>query len=71
MVPTRREAYQRGVDRLIEKVHPSGAKLILMTPPPFDPLPLRDKRVLQPLDQANAKAQELEKRVAEKIDSES
>lgn len=40
-------AYQQGVDRLIEKVHAAGAKLILMTPPPFDPVPLRDKGVLQ------------------------
>lgn len=37
------EAYQNGVNRLIEKVHGAGAKLILLTPPPFDPLPLRGK----------------------------
>lgn len=42
------QAYQQGVNRLIEKVHASGSKLILMTPPPFDPVPLRDKGVLQP-----------------------
>ena len=29
-------AYQKGVNTLIEKVHQSGAKLILITPPPFD-----------------------------------
>lgn len=46
--PQRFEAFQQGVDRLIEKVRASGAELILMTPPPFDPLPLRDKGVLQP-----------------------
>lgn len=28
--------YQAGINRLIEKVHASGAKLILVTPPPFD-----------------------------------
>jgi lysophospholipase L1-like esterase len=42
------QAYQRGIDRLIEKVHASGAKLILMTPPPFDPRPLRGSEKLQP-----------------------
>lgn len=41
-------AYQQGVNRLIEKVHASGAKLVLMTPPPFDPVPLQKKDVLQP-----------------------
>ncbi len=34
-------AYQRGIQRLIDKVRASGAELVLMTPPPFDPLPLR------------------------------
>lgn len=29
------EAYQNGVKTLIEKVHASGAKLILLTPPPY------------------------------------
>lgn len=42
------QAYQDGVDRLIAKVHDSGAKLILMTPPPFDPVPLRGKDKLKP-----------------------
>ncbi|MDP6446091.1 MAG: SGNH/GDSL hydrolase family protein, partial [Pirellulaceae bacterium] len=32
------EAYQNGINKLIAKVNASGAKLILMTPPPFDPL---------------------------------
>jgi len=36
-------AYQRGVNVLIGKVHASGAKLVLMTPPPFDPVPVRAK----------------------------
>ena len=42
-------AYQNGVNRLIKKVQASGAKLILMSPPPFDPLPLRDKDKLRSL----------------------
>ncbi|MGJ8697488.1 MAG: GDSL-type esterase/lipase family protein [Verrucomicrobiaceae bacterium] len=33
---TRFEAYQRGLQSLIEQVRASGAKLILVTPPPFD-----------------------------------
>ncbi len=42
------QAYQDGVNRLIEKVHAAGAKLVLMTPPPFDPVPLRGKGKLKP-----------------------
>lgn len=45
------EKYQAGVRSIIEKVHASGAKLILMTPPPFDPLPLREKGKLLPAGQ--------------------
>lgn len=41
-------AYRRGVDRLIEKVQATGAKLVLMTPPAFDPLPLKQKGSLLP-----------------------
>jgi len=41
-------AYQDGVNRLIRKVHATGAKLVLMTPPPFDPLPLRSSGKLKP-----------------------
>jgi len=41
-------AYQKGINKLIEKVHASGAKLVLMTPPPFDPEPLREKGKLKP-----------------------
>jgi len=37
------EAYQKGVNRLIETVHAAKAKLILLTPPPFDALPVRGK----------------------------
>ncbi|MHC4877459.1 MAG: SGNH/GDSL hydrolase family protein [Planctomycetota bacterium] len=43
-------AYQAGMNKLIGKVQATGAKLILMTPPPFDPLPLRKKNgALRPL----------------------
>lgn len=41
-------AYQAGINRLIKKVHASGAKLILLTPPAFDPLPLRKQGKLRP-----------------------
>lgn len=37
------EKYQAGIDKLIAKVNAAGAKLILLTPPPFDPSPLRSK----------------------------
>jgi len=36
-------AYQAGMEKLIAQVTSSGAKLIVITPPPFDPLPVRDK----------------------------
>ena len=39
--------YQQGIKRLVKKVHQSGAKLILMTPPAFDPLPLRKQGKLR------------------------
>lgn len=35
------EKYQTGIRELIRKVKKSGAKLVLLTPPPFDPLPLK------------------------------
>lgn len=41
-------AYQEGVGKLIGKVKATGAKLVLITPPPFDPLPLRKKGKLLP-----------------------
>jgi lysophospholipase L1-like esterase len=41
-------AYREGINRLIEKAHDAGAKVILLTPPPFDPLPLRDSGKLKP-----------------------
>ena len=46
------KAYQNGVNRLIEKVHAAGAKMVLMTPPPFDPVPLRGKGKLKPAGEA-------------------
>lgn len=40
--------YQIGIREIIRKVDASGAKLILMTPPAFDPLPLKEKGKLLP-----------------------
>ncbi|MGI9474677.1 MAG: GDSL-type esterase/lipase family protein [Rubripirellula sp.] len=37
------QAYREGIDEIISKVNASGAKLVLMTPPAFDPLPMRQK----------------------------
>ena len=42
------QAFQEGIDRLIQKVKTTGAKLILLTPPPFDPIPLQATGVLKP-----------------------
>ena len=42
--------YQDGIQRLIEKVHDTGAKLVLMTPPPFDPQPFRKQGKLLPAE---------------------
>ena len=47
------QAYQDGINRLIEKVHASGAKLVLLTPPPFDPVPLKDQGKLKPAGAEN------------------
>lgn len=41
-------AYQRGIDRLISKAHAAEARVILLTPPPFDPVPLRKSGKLKP-----------------------
>ena len=43
-------AYREGILALQEKVHASGATLILMTPPPFDPLPMAKKGKLAKID---------------------
>ena len=42
------EAYQAGINKLVKKSHAAGAKVVLLTPPPFDPLPLRKKGKLRP-----------------------
>jgi lysophospholipase L1-like esterase len=42
------EAYQQGIERLVEKVTASGATLVVLTPPAFDPLPLKRKGKLKP-----------------------
>lgn len=43
-------AYKSGIDRLIKKVRGAGAKLVLLTPPAFDPQPFRKKGKLLPSD---------------------
>ena len=40
-------AYQRGIQKIIDTVRESDTPLVLMTPPPFDPLPLRSKGKLR------------------------
>lgn len=42
------QEYQAGINRIIEKVHAANAKLILITPPPFDPTPLKGTDNLLP-----------------------
>lgn len=46
--PERFRKYQEGINQLIDVVHASGAKLILMTPPPFDPMALKAAGKLLP-----------------------
>lgn len=41
-------AYKEGINKLIDKVKGAGAKLVLITPPPLDPLPLRNRGKLRP-----------------------
>ena len=43
------EAYRKGIAGIIRKVNAAGAKLILMTPPAFDHLPLKKTGKLRPL----------------------
>jgi lysophospholipase L1-like esterase len=38
------KAYQDGINKLVNKVHAAGAKIVLVTPPPFDPTPLQDRK---------------------------
>ncbi|EDM29626.1 hypothetical protein LNTAR_17788 [Lentisphaera araneosa HTCC2155] len=40
--------YQKGVLSLIEKIKASGAEVIIMTPPPFDPQSLSSRKTLKP-----------------------
>lgn len=42
--------YQDGISRLIAKSRTAGAKVILLTPPPFDPLPLKGQGKLRSAD---------------------
>lgn len=42
------QKYQAGIGRLIEKVKASGARLVLLTPPPFDAMPLKAAGKLLP-----------------------
>ncbi|NNC88573.1 MAG: SGNH/GDSL hydrolase family protein [Akkermansiaceae bacterium] len=42
------DQYKDGIDALIEAVRESGAKLILLTPPPFDPHPMKAGGKLRP-----------------------
>ena len=44
------ESYQKGIMTIIDKVKAADAKLILLTPPPFDPLPGRNRGKLVPTD---------------------
>jgi lysophospholipase L1-like esterase len=37
----RMRAFEQGIDKLIAAVHASGAQMILLTPPPFDRLPVK------------------------------
>jgi lysophospholipase L1-like esterase len=41
-------AYQQGMSTLIDKVKAAGLPLVLITPPPFDPEPLRARGQIQP-----------------------
>lgn len=37
----RMRAYEQGIDKLIAAVHAAGAQMVLLTPPPFDRLPVK------------------------------
>ncbi len=43
------QAYRDGINRIVSKVKAAGAKVILMTPPAFDSMPLRKQGKLLPL----------------------
>lgn len=42
------QAYQNGIHRLVQKAQKAGAKVVLLTPPPFDPVPVKKKNKLKP-----------------------
>ena len=42
------EAYQKGITTLVTKAKATGAYVILLTPPPFDPVPMREQGKLIP-----------------------
>ncbi len=44
--PERLAAFHDGLHRFITKILASGAQLVLMTPPPFDPRPIQARTVL-------------------------
>jgi lysophospholipase L1-like esterase len=37
----RMHAFENGIEELISAVHAAGAQMVLLTPPPFDPLPVK------------------------------
>jgi lysophospholipase L1-like esterase len=41
----RMQAFEQGIEKLIAAVHAAGAEMILLTPPPFDVLPVKAKVV--------------------------
>jgi lysophospholipase L1-like esterase len=43
--PERTQAFEQGIQKLITAVHAAGAEMILLTPPPFDALPVKGKVV--------------------------
>lgn len=43
------EAYQKGISSLMDKIKAVNAKVVLLTPPPFDPVPLIAKKKLRPM----------------------
>ena len=43
-------AYKEGINKIIAKVTATGAPLVLMTPPAFDPLPMKKEGKLVPAD---------------------
>lgn len=48
--PSRFEAYQDGIRALVEKGRRAGAKVVLLTPPPFDAPPVEKRGKLRPRD---------------------